>query len=201
VPYEADTAQAEPASAVREAVIPAALADAEPIAVAPAEPARRHPFLHAAGATAVLFAFWLLLSGHYVPILIGAGLASAVLVVLACRRMGVMDGEGHPIHLSLRALSYWPWLLWEIAKAAWDVTRIVWHPRLPVSPTLVRVTASQRTTVGVATYANSITLTPGTISVEVEHNQILVHAVTEAAAESLAAGDMDRRVARFEGDA
>ncbi|MGE0746676.1 MAG: Na+/H+ antiporter subunit E [Rhodospirillales bacterium] len=158
-------------------------------------------WLQAASATVILFIFWLLLSGHYIPFLIGAGLLSSVLVVLACRRMGVMDDEGHPIHLTTRALTYWPWLLWEIAKAAWDVTKIVWHPRLPISPTLIRVTASQRTAVGIATYANSITLTPGTISVEVEGNEILVHAVTEAGAEGTAAGDMDRRVTRFEGAA
>lgn len=156
-------------------------------------------WLRAASATVILFVFWLLLSGHYTPFLIGAGLLCSGLVVLACRRMGVMDDEGHPIHLTPRALTYWPWLLWEIAKAAWDVTKIVWHPRLPISPTLIRVTASQRTAVGIATYANSITLTPGTISVEVEGNEILVHAVTQAGADGTAAGDMDRRVTRFEG--
>lgn len=156
-------------------------------------------WVRAASATVILFVFWLLLSGHYIPFLIGAGILCSVLVVLACRRMGVMDDEGHPIHLTTRALTYWPWLLWEIAKAAWDVTKIVWHPRLPISPAMIRVTATQRTAVGIATYANSITLTPGTISVEVEGSEILVHAVTAAGADSLAAGDMDRRVTRFEG--
>lgn len=150
-------------------------------------------------ASVVLFLFWLVLSGHYTGFLIGAGIACAVAVALIGRRMGVVDDEGHPIHLSLRALTYWPWLLWEIVKAAWDVTKIVMHPRLPISPTLIRVKASQRSEVGIVTYANSITLTPGTISVEVTGDEILVHAITIAGAESLAAGDMDRRVTAFEG--
>jgi len=84
-------------------------------------------------------------------------------------------------------------------KSAWDVTRIILNPRLPVSPTLVRVKTSQKTTVGVVTYANSITLTPGTISVDVGRGEILVHALTREGAAGLQSGEMDRRVTRFEG--
>jgi multicomponent Na+:H+ antiporter subunit E len=149
-------------------------------------------------AVLVLFVFWALLSGYFEPFLLAAGAGSAVAVVWFARRMDVIDGEGHPIHLGLRALVYWPWLLKEIAKSAWDVSRIILNPRLPITPTLVTVKTSQKTSVGVVTYANSITLTPGTISVEVKPDEILVHAVTRAGAESLAEGDMDRRVTRFE---
>jgi len=148
-----------------------------------------------------LFGFWLLLSGYFVPFLIAAGAGSAGAVVLLAHRMYVVDHEGHPIHLGIRAPSYWPWLFVEIAKSAWDVTRIILNPRLPVSPTLVRTKASQKTTVGVVTYANSITLTPGTISVDVSHGEILVHALTREGAAGLQSGDMDRRVTRFEGGA
>jgi multicomponent Na+:H+ antiporter subunit E len=147
----------------------------------------------------VLFGFWLLLSGFFEPFLMTAGALSALGVVALARRMYVVDHEGHPIHLGWSALSYWPWLLVEIAKSAWDVTRIILNPRLPVSPTLVRVKTSQKTTVGVVTYANSITLTPGTISVDVGRGEILVHALTREGAAGLQSGDMDRRVTRFEG--
>jgi len=146
-----------------------------------------------------LFGFWLLLSGHYHAFLITAGLLSAFAVALFAKRMDVADHEGHPIHLAPRAvLSYWPWLIKEIAKSAWSVSKVIVSPRLPISPTMVRVAATQRTAVGRTTFANSITLTPGTISVEVGRDQILVHALTREAAQDLAGGEMDRRVTAFE---
>jgi multicomponent Na+:H+ antiporter subunit E len=155
--------------------------------------------IYSVSAVAALFAFWLLLSGHYTPFLVAAGLGSAVAVVALARRMNVVDHEGHPIHLGPRALTtYWPWLLKEILKSGWDVSRIILDPRLPVSPTLVRFRPGQKTDVGLATHANSITLTPGTISVEVGKSEFLVHALTSAGAEGVESGDMDARVSRFE---
>ena len=157
--------------------------------------------MHRLSAIVVLFVFWLLLSGFFEPFLLVAGIGSAVAVVWLAHRMDVIDHEGHPIHLGWRALTYWPWLFKEIAKSAWDVAKIIVHPRLPVSPQIVRVKATQRTTVGLVTYANSITLTPGTVSVEVAGDTIVVHALTREGAASLAEGAMDRRVTRFEGSA
>ncbi|MGZ8228777.1 MAG: Na+/H+ antiporter subunit E [Burkholderiales bacterium] len=150
---------------------------------------------------AVLFGFWLTLSGYLEPFLISAGAASAAGVVWLAHRMALIDHEGHPVHLGRKIFTYLPWLLKEIAKSAWDVSKIILNPRLPVAPELLRVKPTQRTTVGVVTYANSITLTPGTISVEVGQGMILVHALTAQGAASLLAGDMDRRVTRFEGAA
>jgi multicomponent Na+:H+ antiporter subunit E len=147
----------------------------------------------------VLFVFWLLLSGYFTAFLVTMGAVSAVAIVLLGRRMDVIDHEGHPVHLSWRALGYWPWLMREIVKSAWGVARIIVDPRLPISPQLVRAKPSQKTAVGVVTYANSITLTPGTISVDVRPGEILVHALTREGAAELMAGEMDRRVTRFEG--
>jgi multicomponent Na+:H+ antiporter subunit E len=147
---------------------------------------------------AVLFGFWLTLSGYLEPFLISAGAASAAAIVWLGHRMALIDHESHPIHLYRRFFAYLPWLVKEIVKSAWDVSRIILSPRLPVSPRMVRVTPSQHTAVGLVTYANSITLTPGTISVEVGEGEILVHALTRDGAASLLMGDMDRRVTRFE---
>jgi len=154
---------------------------------------------YAFSSAILLFVFWLLLSGYLEPFLIAAGAGSAIGVVLLARRMEVIDHEGHPIHLSWRVLGYWPWLMKEIAKSAWEVSRIIVNPRLLISPTLVRVKTSQQTAVGVVTYANSITLTPGTISVDVKRGEILVHALTREGAKGLLTGEMDRRGTRFEG--
>ena len=147
----------------------------------------------------VLFAFWLLLSGFFTAFLMVAGAVTALAVVLFSRRMDIVDHEGHPVHLAPRALLvYWPWLIKEIMKSGWQVSTIILQPSLPVSPTLVRIRATQRTDVGRTTLANSITLTPGTISVEVDRDEILVHALTRAGARELATGEMDRRVTEFE---
>jgi multicomponent Na+:H+ antiporter subunit E len=149
--------------------------------------------------TLCLFAFWLLLSGYLEPFLIAAGLGSAVAVALCAHRMRILDGEGHPIHLSLRAFTYWPWLAKEIVKSALSVSRIILDPKLPISPTLVRFKPTQRTTVGLVTHANSITLTPGTITVEAEDGEFLVHGLTKEGATGCIDSEMDRRVSRFEG--
>jgi multicomponent Na+:H+ antiporter subunit E len=154
---------------------------------------------YALSSALVLFVFWLLLSGFFTPFLVTVGALAAIAIVALGRRMDVIDHEGHPIHLTWRVVGYWPWLFKEIAKSAWEVSRIIVNPRLPISPTLVRVKTSQKTVVGVVTYANSITLTPGTISVDVKRDEILVHALTREGAEGLLEGEMDRRVTRFEG--
>jgi len=156
-----------------------------------------------ASAWFALFVFWLLLSGFFTPyfIIVGAGCAAATLWL--AHRMALIDSEGHPVQLSLRAsLWYWPWLVKEIVKSAWDVSRVILHPRLPISPTVVRFTPSQESDLTLVIHANSITLTPGTICVEARGDEFLVHALTAAGAAGVgAASDMDRRVCRLEGRA
>ena len=147
----------------------------------------------------VLSVFWVLLSGMFTPFLLAAGLGAALATALLARRMEIADREGLPLHLTLAALTYWPWLVKEILKSGWQVARIVLDPRLPVSPTLVRFKPSQQSTLGLVTHANSITLTPGTVTVEADHDEFLVHALTREGAEGLEGSEMDRRVSRFEG--
>jgi multicomponent Na+:H+ antiporter subunit E len=146
-----------------------------------------------------LLAFWLALSGHYTPFLVATGGIIAVLCVLAAIRMRVADAEGHPIEFLRGAITYYPWLIIEIAKSGWGVTKIIMHPNLPISPTMTVVRASQKTSVGRATYANSITLTPGTMTVGVKGKDLTVHALVKDGALDLEQGRMDRRVSRFEG--
>jgi multicomponent Na+:H+ antiporter subunit E len=146
-----------------------------------------------------LYLFWLALSGHFSPFLLTVGVAAAIAGVGAARLMNVGDAEGHPIGFLVGAITYWPWLIWEIIKSAWSVTKVIVDPELPISPTMTRVRASQRTTVGMATYANSITLTPGTITTDVSGDIFTVHALVTGGADDLEAGGMDDRVSRFEG--
>jgi multicomponent Na+:H+ antiporter subunit E len=149
--------------------------------------------------TLVLFGVWLLWSGHTEPLLISLGVVSTVSVVAVCRRMGLIDEEAVPLGLPLRAPLFLPWLLWQVVKSNVDVARRILDPRLPIRPELIRVKAGQRDDLGRTIYANSITLTPGTVSVGVEGDEIVVHALTREAAEGLQTGEMDRRVTAFEG--
>lgn len=146
-----------------------------------------------------LYLFWLLLSGFFTPFLLSAGVGSALAAVWFARRMDVVDREGHPIHLGFRALIYWPWLLKEVVKAAWDVSKIILHPKLPISPTLVRFKPTQKSDLGLVIHAQSITLTPGTITIEAGPNEFLVHGLTRGSAEATVDSDMDRRATVFEG--
>ena len=149
----------------------------------------------------VLCLFWLLLSGFFTTFLLSLGVLTVVVAVLATHRMAAIDQEGHPVQLALRAVTFLPWLIWEIVKSAWSVSKIILDPKLPISPTMTTVTAGQKTVVGVNVYGNSITLTPGTVTVGVQGKKFAIHALTQDGAADLEAGAMDARVTRFEGGA
>jgi multicomponent Na+:H+ antiporter subunit E len=153
----------------------------------------------ALAAIALLFGFWLLLSGFFTPFLLSAGVGSAITVVLLAKRLRVLDDEGLPLRMLPRVVLYWGWLLREIGKSGWQVTRIVLHPKLPVSPTMVEFKPTQASTVGLVMHANSITLTPGTIAVEAEAGRFLVHGLTREGALGCVDSEMDRRVSACEG--
>lgn len=147
----------------------------------------------------VAYAVWLLWSGIYEPLLLTLGAASCIFVVLICRPMGLLDEEGVPIHVLPRLITYIPWLVLAIVKSNIDVALRILNPRLPISPRLVRVKAGQKTDLGRVIYANSITLTPGTVTCAVDGDELTIHALTREAADDLMSGDMDRRVTRLEG--
>jgi len=161
---------------------------------------------YALSLLAMLLWVWMWWSGHYTlehGLLRYFMVGSCLLVVFLIGRMQGFNRETAPISWlhPLRALAYVPWLLVEILKANLDVTRRILAPDLPIQRQLLRVRPTQATDVGRTVFANSITLTPGTISVIVSDDEILVHAVCDAAAEGLATGDMDRRVTSWEHEA
>ena len=93
----------------------------------------------------------------------------------------------------------YPWLMWQIVKSNIDVARIILQREPSISPTMFLVEAGQKTELGHVIYANSITLTPGTITVDVIDGKLEIHALTKEAAAELETGEMDRRVTRMEG--
>ena len=141
---------------------------------------------------------WLALSGHFEPLLLSLGLLSAAAVSFVSRRMGIIDAEGQPLELMPGLLRYAPWLAKEIVRACIDVAWRIVQPSLPIQPTIIRVPANQRTVTGRVSFANSITLTPGTISLDVLEKQIEVHALTAKSAADLESGEMGKRVEHLE---
>lgn len=153
---------------------------------------------HRVSLFVTLVALWLLLSGHYTPHLLALGLASCLLVTLIAQRMTAADAETHPLHLLPGLFGYWLWLIAEIARANVDVVRCIVTPSLPISPTVVKLASQQESALAEVIYANSITLTPGTISLVLEPGSIEVHALTAQGAADLEQGAMGRRVRRLE---
>jgi len=154
---------------------------------------------HAITMAIGLFGLWLLLSGFYDnSLLLGFGIISCVVCVYIAARMDVVDHESVPLQLKLGILGYLLWLTAEIGKANWAVTKVILSPRMKLQQRMINVPASQKTDVGRVTFANSITLTPGTITVETEKNGFLVHALTNDAADYAALADMGERVTAVE---
>lgn len=132
--------------------------------------------------TAILVALWLTLSGSYTlsgdyPIVMGLGVISIVIAVALTFRMRIVDRETVPVAPAPALFGYWSWLGGEIVKANLAVTRQVMKPEIDIEPRLVRVPAEQRSGLGLCVFANSITLTPGTVTVDIEDDGFLVHAL------------------------
>ena len=141
-----------------------------------------------------LVAAWLLWSGIYKPLLLALGIFSCLLTIYVKHRMEYFETEVFALRVGRRLLGYWLWLAKEVVKSSLDVARIVLSPSLPISPQVVTVKASCEHPVDQAILANSITLTPGTLALDVYKGEITVHALTAEGADELRKGEMDRRV-------
>ena len=151
------------------------------------------------GLTFALATTWALLSGHTEPLIVAFGVFSVGAVVLLGQRMGIVDEEGVPLEIhTVRAVSYVPWLIWQVVLSNIDVARRIISPTLDIDPKLIVVQPSQKTYLGRVLYANSITLTPGTVSVRMYDGEILVHALHPDAAADLEGSTMDRWVTSVE---
>ena len=152
---------------------------------------------HAIRLGALLVVLWLALSGHYGALLLFLGAASCALALFIALRMDRVDGEAIPLALRAGAwLRYTAWLGVEIVKSNLQVARTIVDPQLPIRPAVFTVEATQRSLLGHVVYANSITLTPGTVSIDLHGDAIDVHSLLEP--DFAALGEMDRRVTALE---
>ena len=144
-------------------------------------------------------ALWLLLSGYFDhPLLLVLGTASVILSVYLAHRAGMLDEEGVPGGIFPGILAYMFWLTFEIGKSNIAVAREALAIKPNLSPRLFRVPVPTRSNVGKVIYANSITLTPGTVSIDLSEGSILVHGLTEDLSDEDAIVDMGQRVAKTE---
>ena len=146
----------------------------------------------------VLIAFWLVNSGHYTLLMLLLGATSIAIVIYIAHRMDVVDHEAQPIHLTLKLPVYISWLIKEIVLANISVVKHIWLGNSSISPVMATITASQKTDMGKVIYANSITLTPGTVTIKLDHDKFVVHALLRESIKDLESGDMDRRVTQLE---
>lgn len=143
---------------------------------------------------------WALLSGQFHnSFLLTAGALCITFVVWMQHRMGMLDDEGVPARFYLRSILYSPWLLWQVVLSNWDVFKRVWASPLPIDPSMTPIPYGTRHPYVTTTYANSITLTPGTVTVIVGDNTMLIHCLTKEAGDGLLEGDMERHCKDLEG--
>lgn len=161
-------------------------------------------FTSALPVSAALFAFWILLSGKLDAAHLSAGAAAALLIGFAAGRLWslppVIGAAARNPFQGLRwarVMLYGPWLAWEIIVSGLQVAYVVLHPRMPIMPRLLRIRPQLPHTLARLTLANSITLTPGTVTLEVEDDEFVVHALTPASARGIERGGIQRRVARL----
>ena len=156
--------------------------------------------LHIISLSFILLCVWWILSGLTLTLILCLGAVSITLIVWICHRMDTIDHETHPIHLATGIITYFPWLLYKIILANWDVAKSILIYNSSIRPRLIRIKASQLSEVGLVAYANSITLTPGTVTLDVEGENFLIHSLTEGSYDDLLDGEMDRRITKLELD-
>lgn len=147
-----------------------------------------------------LILLWLLLSGIFTPTLLILGAISVAIASYFAVKMKVLDHRGQAIYFRpFHIIRYWCWLVIEILKANWDMVLRILSPSINIKPELKAIPAIQKTEMGRVIYANSITLTPGTVAINFSKNgEVVVHALHEDGIADLEAGVMAKKVCDLE---
>lgn len=148
----------------------------------------------------VLAVVWLVWSGLFKPLLIGLGVLSCGLTIWILSRMGAFRDENFTFQIGPRLVVYWAWLAKEIVISSLQVARITLSRTIRVSPRVVALDVANLKKVDQVLLGNAITLTPGTLTLDVHNDRMLVHALTEEVAWNLEAGEMQRRVVALRGN-
>ena len=144
----------------------------------------------------VLFGFWLLMSGYYTPLILSLGVISCLLCVYLTVKGKLLDNETLPIYFFPRLIQYTLWLIKEILKSNIQTAKVIIMKS--EEPELFSVKVSQKTNEGKVTYANSITLTPGTVTTQIKNDIFEVHALTKDFGDDVRSSEMDKMVTWLE---
>lgn len=143
----------------------------------------------------LLAGFWLLLSGHYTPLILAFGLVSVSLVTFFLWRVDQQIEPTPVLRLTVGLVRYIPWLMLELAKANIAVAKRVLNPKLPIDPRWEPLQTNLQTPLQRTLYINSITVTPDTFVTHIEDNgDLMIHALWPESIAGLRSGDMERRV-------
>ena len=145
----------------------------------------------------ILFSLWLLMSGHYNVLIVSLGIISCAFCVYVAKRGKLIDDEGLPIFFMPRLLIYLIWLFKEILKSNLSTAKVIINGK--VEPETFTVKTSQVTDVAKVTYANSITLTPGTVTTKIQKGVFEVHALNSDFGNDVRTNEMDKKVTWLEG--
>ena len=145
----------------------------------------------------ILFSMWLLMSGHYNVLIVSLGIISCAFCVYVAKRGKLIDDEGLPIFFMPRLLNYLIWLFKEILKSNLSTAKVIINGK--VEPETFTVKTSQVTDVAKVTYANSITLTPGTVTTKIQKGVFEVHALNSDFGNDVRTNEMDKKVTWLEG--
>ncbi len=150
----------------------------------------------------LLFGFWVLLMGAWTLEIALTGLVVAGLVyAFCCAFMGYSPRKEWAVAKRLgRIIGYFAYLVGEIFKSAFAVIRLIWSPRLVTEPKLSSFHTRLRTPAGKVVLANSITMTPGTITVDVRGDKFLIHCLDADFDVGQEGFEMEQRVMKVEGD-
>jgi multicomponent Na+:H+ antiporter subunit E len=149
---------------------------------------------HITGLLFFLAVLWWILSGYTKPLLLSLGVVSVLFAAFVAHRMDVVDDESHPLHLSTKLIRYWGYLLWQIVVANIKMVGTILSPNPDINPRIVRVRISQDSELGKVVLGNSVTLTPGTVTLDIDGDMMEVHALNEATARDIENGIFDQRV-------
>ena len=143
-----------------------------------------------------LFGFWLLMSGHYTFLITSLGVVSCLLCVYLTIKGKFLDNETIPLYFFPRLIQYTLWLIKEIFISNIVTAKVILSKS--EKPELFSVKATQKTNEGKVTYANSITLTPGTVTTQIKDNVFEVHALTKDFGDDVRSSEMDKMVSWLE---
>ncbi|WP_028468995.1 Na+/H+ antiporter subunit E [Neptunomonas japonica] len=156
--------------------------------------------MHIVKWAVVLSIFWLLLSGFIEPLLLSFGVISVVIVLFILKRMDRAENEPGQIGTSIRLIRYTPWLIGQVFSSAIHVTKLIWGSPDKVSPAIAKINVKDVPASSRVLYANSITLTPGTLSVDLDENEVTVHALHRSSIEELQEGQMEKKITGIWGE-